>query len=143
MCNGVSNMYANRPGRLMALVLLLSSPLVDGQTTESDWLEKVEGHKGEVIGAEIRDIEADATNGREIVTVAIPKSAVSDPDMIEEIVVVAKKPTPSEPVLDVDYKWVRQYDRDYYGLIIHLGENTQWPIRLFMSAGAETHPYNR
>ena len=136
-------MTAYPTGRLSALALLLAAPLALAQTTTSDWLEPVEGHKGEAIGAEIRDIESDTPGGRKIVTLAIPKAAVADPDDIEEIIVVANKPTPREPMLDVDYEWVRDYDRDYFGLIIHLDNSTQWPIRLYMSSGAEKHPYNR
>ena len=135
-------MNSYHPKHLAALTLLLSTSIAHTQGTESDWLEQTEGHKGKVIGAQIMDIQTNPRDGRQMVTVAIPKAAVTNPNDIDEIVVVAKKPKPREPLTDVDYQWVSDYDRDHFGLIIHLSKNTQWPIRLYMSSGAEHHPYN-
>ncbi|MGB1141241.1 MAG: hypothetical protein ACPG1A_10105, partial [Halioglobus sp.] len=103
---------------------------------ESDWLELVKGYKGDAIGAELVSIEeGDTAESREI-TVAIPKDAIGHPDEIEEVVVVGQmpeQPEPSEP-LDITYEWLDDYDNDNYGLVIRLGRNSRWPIRLYMNS---------
>lgn len=98
---------------------------------QSDWLELVKGYRGEAVGAEMREINGDDSDGSREITLAIPKSAIRHPDEIEEVVVYGRKPEEPEP-LDIEYEWVDDYDNDNYGLIIRLGEDSQWPIRLFM-----------
>ena len=44
-----------------------------------------------------------------------------------------RKPEEPEP-LDITYEWVDDYDKDNYGLVIRLGKNTNWPIRLYMNS---------
>ena len=129
----------NRHPLLFAVVLLLSygaSTQAEDKAMQSDWLELVKGSRGEAMGAELMDIEkndADATN---TVTVRIPKEAMGNPDEIEEVVVIGKRPEKSEPI-EVSYEWVKDYDDDNYGLIIRLGNENIWPIRIFMNAVQE------
>ena len=87
------------------------------------------------MGAELVEIEDGETADEQEITVAIPKTAISHPDAIEEVVVIGKKPEKSEP-LDISYEWVDDYDKDNYGLVIRLGRNTNWPIRLYMNSDA-------
>ena len=86
------------------------------------------------MGAEVRRIEEDVAEGSRSITVAIPKSAIEHPGVIEEVVVVGKKPEEPEPLLNARFEWLDDYDKDNYGLIIHLGKESNWPIRLYMSA---------
>ena len=37
--------------------------------------------------------------------------------------------------MDITFEWVDDYDNDNYGLVIRLGRDTNWPIRLFMNSG--------
>ena len=120
-----------------ALLLQAVPTLVQSEheTLKTDWLEQTKGYKGESMGAELREIDEDDTpGGLKIITVAIPKTAIVHPDAIDEIVVVGKKPKEAEPLLNVRTEWVKDYDRDNYGLIIYLGKDSNWPIRLYMSA---------
>lgn len=103
---------------------------------ESSWLELVKGYRGDAMGAELMDIEENEADATRKVTFAIPKQSMANPDEIEEVLVIGKMPEKSEPI-DVRYEWVRDYDDDNYGLIIHLGSENNWPIRLFMNASQD------
>lgn len=115
--------------------LLLVPPAVlaqtDNEPLESDWLELVKGYRGDTYGAQVREIEEGEDSNTQKITLSIPKSAISDPDTIEEVVVYGRKPEEPEP-LDISYEWLDDYDKDSYGLVIRLGKNSQWPIRLYM-----------
>jgi hypothetical protein len=107
-----------------------------GKAMESDWLELVKGSRGDTMGAQLMEIETNDADSTRTVTLAIPKQSMGDPDEIEEVLVIGKMPEKSEP-LDVSYEWVRDYDDDNYGLIIHMGSENNWPIRIFMNAVQE------
>ena len=123
--------------RVFFIRLLLLSPLAmlaqgeDVEPVQSDWLELVKGYKGETLGTEMRDIEDDGEN--RTVTLAIPKESIGHPDSIEEVVVVGRKPEELEP-LEIEYKWLDDYDEDNYGLVIYLGRNSRWPIRFYLNS---------
>ena len=133
-------MFSPKSCHTLAFTLLLSPLLATAQTSpeavESDWLELVKGYKGEAIGAEIVEIEDEAAGDMQKVTVAIPKTAIADPDAMEEVVVVGRapeKPEKPEP-LDIEYEWLDYYDDENYGLVIRIGKNSRWPIRLYMNS---------
>lgn len=122
--------------RLTMICAVLLAPLVvlaqtESEPMESDWLELVRGYRGEAVGVELRDIEDGDTEDTQKITLAIPKSAINHPDDIEEVVVYGRKPEEPEP-LDIEYEWLDDYDNDNYGLVIRLGKNSRWPIRLYM-----------
>lgn len=127
-------------GICIALVLSVGAPFASAQSDnsllETDWIELVKGYKGETVGAELREIEPADDEGTRKITLAIPKTAISHPDKIDEVVVVGKKPDKPEPLLDVQLEWLDDYDNDNYGLVIYLSEDSNWPIRLFMSSEA-------
>jgi hypothetical protein len=125
--------------RLIACTLVLG-PLValaqnSSEPLQSDWLELVKGSRGETLGAEVVEIEEGEAEGTQTVTLSIPKSSMSHPDAIEEVVVYGRRPEKPEP-LDITYEWLDDYDNDNYGLVIRLGKNTRWPIRLYMNSDA-------
>ena len=116
------------------LLLLPVAMLANGEDVEplqSDWLELVKGYKGETLGTEMREIEDDGDN--RTVTLAIPKESIGHQDSIEEVVVVGRKPEELEP-LEIEYKWLDDYDEDNYGLVIYLGRNSRWPIRFYLNS---------
>lgn len=119
----------------IACALLLSPVVVfsqsDSEPLKSDWLELVKGYRGNTYGAQVREIEEGETEGTQKITLAIPKRAISDPDAIEEVMVYGRKPQEREP-LDISFEWLDDYDEDNYGLVIRLGKNSKWPIRLYM-----------
>ena len=118
---------------LCALLLVPPAALAqtDNEPLESDWLELVKGYRGDAYGAQVRKIEEGEDKDTHKITLAIPKSAISDPDVIEEVMVYGRKPEEPEP-LDITYEWLDDYDKDSYGLVIRLGKDSQWPIRLYM-----------
>ncbi|NND67573.1 MAG: hypothetical protein HKN19_08300 [Halioglobus sp.] len=103
---------------------------------DSGWIDLVKGSRDDATGAELMDIEDDEEGGMRKVTVAIPKAAMGQPDEIEEVLVLGRAPEKddSTPLVDVTYEWVKDYDDDNHGLIIHLGDGELWPIRLQMKA---------
>ena len=132
-------MYSHLRTFLLTALVLLVAPAyaeTDRSIMDSGWLDLVKGSRDDTTGAELMEIEHAEEEGRRRVTVAIPKSAMGHPDEIEEVVVVGKAPEKEEstPLLDVKYEWVKDYDDDNHGLIIHLGDGDIWPIRLQMKA---------
>lgn len=122
---------------LLGITVLTSMATVaqEGTSLESDWIELVKGHKGEAIGVELRDIQEQDGEGGRTITLAVPKTSMSHPDTIEEVLVVARapeKPEAPQPV-KVQYQWLDNYDEDNYGLVIKLGEGN-WPIRLYLNS---------
>ena len=122
---------------LTAVSILTTSFVQAGEPMESDWLELVKGYKGSTMGAEIMEVEEGEDDGMRKVTIAIPKTSIGNPDEIEEVVVVGRKPEePEKPEpMNIEFEWVDDYDKDNYGLVIRLGEGN-WPIRLFMNSDA-------
>jgi hypothetical protein len=125
----------------LALTLLLFLPLSlmgqdDPPPLQSGWMDLVKGNRDPSTGVEMREVEdAEAGLPRTLV-LAIPKSSMNHPDTIEEVVVVGRKPEkPEKPEpLDITYEWLDDYDNDNYGLVIRLGKDTNWPIRLYLDS---------
>ena len=133
-------MYS-RKSRFAVLCGLMLLPTVvlaqdESEVIKTDWMELVKGYKGETVGAEVRSVEEGDVEGTRKITLAIPKTAIEDPDDIEEVVVVGRKPEEPEPLFNIRTEWLDDYDNDNYGLIIYLSEDSNWPIKLFMSSEA-------
>ena len=132
-------MFAPRRNVLLACLVTLSVPTLaetDRSIMNSGWLDLVKGSRDDATGAELMAIEQGKAEGRRKVTIAIPKSSMGHPDTIEEVLVVGKAPEEGGPLPmpNVEYEWVKDYDDDNHGLIIHLGEGAVWPIRLQMKS---------
>ena len=125
---------------LLAQQVHAQNPLLDGtdldetDITETDWLQLVVGDKENKVGAEVREVKTDEKTGEKTLVIAIPKISMDDPGAMEEIVVVGQAPEESGPLFDIKYEteWLDRYDEDHYGLLIRVGKDTNWPIRLFM-----------
>ena len=120
----------------LLLVLIGAIAHADDNAMQTDWMAVVKGSRDAVSGTEVVEVEDNGADGTRTVTLAIPKRALSDPAAIEEIVVIGKAPEKSEPMdLDISYEWIADYDEDNYGLVIRLGKETNWPIRLYLNSG--------
>lgn len=122
---------------VLAILAGVSSAVADSVTRQTDWMELVKGYKGSSVGAEVRDVEQGPTFGSQTLTIAIPKSAIPSPEAMEEVRVVGKRPEEFdfEFPLKFTYEWLDDYDNDYYGLVIHLGEYpNKMPVRLYMES---------
>jgi hypothetical protein len=102
---------------------------------QSDWLDLVKGSREEAMGAEVRSVETDHEEGYQRVILAIPKASVGSPDAMEEVLVIGRKPEKPEPLLDVEYQWLDDYDAGNYGLLIRIGGMEKLPIRLYLDSG--------
>jgi hypothetical protein len=119
----------------LSFSLVWGSVGAEEKPLQSDWLELVRGYRGDTIGVTVVDIEEGEAADPRTITLAIPKTEISDPNVMEEVLVIGKMPKKSEP-LDISYEWVSDYDSDNYGLVIRLSKDTEWPIRLYMSSDA-------
>ena len=123
---------------VLATVSLAAFAQSDPDVMESDWIELVKGYKGESLGTELVDIEQTDGDPMQRITLAIPKISIPNPDDIEEVVVVGQMPDQGPsielPKIEFSYEWLDDYDNDNYGLVIKLGRNARWPIRLYMNS---------
>ena len=117
----------------LLLLLLVTLAQADDSAMQTGWMEFVKGARDSTVGAQLVEIEDGETADTQKITLAIPKESIGDPGDIEEVIVIGKAPEKSEP-LDISYEWVSDYDRDNYGLVIRLGRNTNWPIRLYLNS---------
>jgi hypothetical protein len=115
---------------LVAALLLVEPALAqsDKDILKTDWIEQTRGYHEQSVGAQVRRIESEGAEDQRKITVSIPKTSIKHPEFIEEVVVVGKKPGESEPLLDARIEWLDDYDNDNdnYGLVIHLGKNSNW-----------------
>lgn len=117
---------------LVCLLPLAAPAQKDPEPLQSDWLELVKGYRGETMGVELREVEDGEAAGTHKITLAIPKSSMNNPDTIEEVVVIGRRPEKPEPLFDASFEWLDDYEKDNYGLVIRLSKDSNWPIRLFM-----------
>lgn len=122
----------------LSLLVAAGAAHSDSESMQTGWLELVKGSRGNVIGAELVDIEEGDRADMQKITVTIPKSSLDDPGDIEEVLVIGQKLPEAEKPKPVEftYEWVEDYDNDNYGLVIRLGKDTNWPIRLYMNSEA-------
>lgn len=120
---------------LVAAVMSLSVTAMAQAAQEmlqTDWMDLVKGHTDVGSGTQLRELEDDEAPGMQKITLSIPKTYNIDPATIEEVVVVGRMPEKPEPLLDVSYEWVNDYDNDNYGLVIRFSKDSNWPIRLYL-----------
>ena len=122
----------------LSLTLLLALPLLlvaqdEALPLQSGWMELVKGQRDPATGVEMREVEEENAGETRTVNNYIPKTSMNHPDTIEEVVVVGRRPEKPEP-LDISYEWLDDYDNDNYGLVIRLGKDSNWPIRLYLDS---------
>lgn len=104
---------------------------------ETGWMDLVKGHIDDDMGAEVHEVSADPETGERRVIVRIPKEALEDESMMEEVTVYGRAPDKMEIDLslpDLETEWIDDYDNDYYGLLVRLKDGPETPIRLFFNA---------
>jgi hypothetical protein len=69
----------------------------------------------------VHDVRQGAEADDQEVLVAIPRSAVADNSVIEEVRVIGQAPDKTEIELpEFETQWVDDYDKDYYGLLVRV-----------------------
>jgi len=102
---------------------------------QTGWMDFVKGSRDSASGTEVVGVEKDGADGKQTVTLAIPKRALPNPADIEEVVVIGQAPEKPEPTdMHISYEWISDYDEDNYGLVIRLDKDTNWPIRLYLNS---------
>lgn len=121
---------------VFSFILVLGSPAgAQSLGAETGWIDLVKGNTDEISGANVRDVQPGAEAGTTRVTLAIPKERLSiNPDQLEEVRVIGRRPEPIDLWPDFRYEWVADYDNDNYGLIIHLRDDGTLPLRLYLDS---------
>jgi len=113
-----------------AAALLFALPALAGETAE---VELKKGYVDPKSGVKVEEIVVLPEQDMQAVRLAVPRTE----EPIEEMVVTAKRPS-GEPVLQLKpHEFVRDYDHNYYGLVIYLGRNETKPLRLYMDAAQQ------
>ena len=117
--------FVQRIGALAA-TLVLAVPAL-GQETAN--VELKAGYVDPASGVKVEEIVVMPEQDMQAVRLAVPRSG----EPIEEMVVTAKRRS-GEPVLQLKpHEFVRDYDNNYYGLVIYLGRNESLPLLSDMS----------
>lgn len=104
---------------------------------ETGWMDLVKGQIDESVGAEVQDVSADPVSGERRVILRIPKEALEDESMMEEVTVIGQRPDSMDIEINLpefETEWIDDYDNDYYGLLVRLKNGPETPIRLFFNA---------
>lgn len=118
---------------LTALMFAALFPISVLATETTAELELQEGYVDPQSGVRVEKITPDATAETQQILLAVPRS--SGP--IDEVVVMGKRPESTnlvELLQSVPHRFVNDYDRDYYGLVIYLGRKETLPIRLYLNS---------
>lgn len=111
----------------LGAALVLALPVLAGETAE---VELKAGYVDPKSGVKVEDIVVLPGQDVQAVRLAVPRTG----EPIEEMVVTARRPS-GEPVLQLKpHEFVRDYDHNYYGLVIYLGKNETMPLRLYMDS---------
>jgi len=113
-----------------AAALLFALPALAAETAE---VELKKGYVNPKSGVKVEEIVVLPEQDMQAVRLAVPRTE----EPIEEMVVTAKRRS-GEPVLQLKpHEFVRDYDHNYYGLVIYLGRNETKPLRLYMDAAQQ------
>ncbi|MEQ8263906.1 hypothetical protein [Pseudohaliea sp.] len=121
---------------LVAAVLSATASAQDKTMLESDWLDLVRGHRGEKMGLEVKESRIDPETGKRHLVIAVPKVSVGNANVMEEVLVVGRRPERPDLLPDLEYEWVEDYDNDFYGLLVRFSEDQETPLRLYFSSEA-------
>lgn len=121
---------------LALTVLAFPAAAQDKAMLESDWLDLVRGHRGEKMGLEVKESRIDPETGKRHLVIAVPKVSVGDANVMEEVLVVGRRPERPDLLPDLEFEWVEDYDNDFYGLLVRFTEDQQTPLRLYFSSEA-------
>ena len=116
--------------------LLVSLPLFSAvamaEELQTDWIEPKEGYEEDTLGARMGLIETLPEGEGQKITISIPKASLEDNRDITEIRVVGRRPDKTELDIPVRHEWATDYEGDYYGLVLYIGENSKLPLRLYL-----------
>lgn len=115
-----------------SVVLFSATFQVTAEDYQTDWIEPVVGFKDKMMGAEVQSVELTPANDGSTVMIKIPKDKMAPPDQIQEIIVLSMKPPEKEQKkIQISHEWATDFAGDYYGLILHVGESGNLPIRVY------------
>jgi hypothetical protein len=103
---------------------------------QSDWIELVKGHRDSDLGLEVQETHVDPETGKRHLVIAVPKVALGNQDVMEEVRVIGRRPDRPDLLPDLEYEWVEDYDNDFFGLLVRFNEDQKTPVRLYFSSEA-------
>lgn len=120
---------------LSSLLLMAISARGD-DVLQTNWIEMVRGFQDAESGVQVREVTKDNT-GTTHLQIAIPKVRMADVADMEEVRVIGQRKPGFELknlIPQFEYEWVDDYDNNFYGLLVHLKEDSKTPLRLFFSS---------
>lgn len=121
-----------------ALPMLLQAAIVQGDSEllQTNWIEMVKGYKDVDSGVLVREVKKD-TDGLMHLEIAVPKVRMNTVSEMEQVRVIGRRPEKfdfKQLLPSFEYEWVEDYDKDYYGLLVHFREDKKAPVRLYFSS---------
>lgn len=123
-------------GNLSLLGLLAASPVYAAEL-QTEWIEPTAGFSEQALGARIKSIEAMPGDEGQKVIIEIPRESMTQEESMQEIVVTARQPDQSESEIKVRHEWVKDYENDFYGLVLYLGKNNDLPFRIYLKSNEQ------
>lgn len=115
---------------LAVLMLACSGWAVAEETVD---VELRRGYVDPGSGVKVEDIVVLPRQSLKAVHLAIPRNG----EPIEELVVTARRRSGKRVLQLKPHEFVRDYDNDYYGLVIYLGRDETRPLRLYLDAAQQ------
>jgi hypothetical protein len=98
--------------------------------TETGDIRLEEGFVDPQSGVRVDRVQTDPASGDQEVLLAVPRSQPP----IDEVVVTATRPQKQTLLQRLPHKFVADYNRDFYGLVIYLGRHEDVPLRLYLDS---------
>ncbi len=115
----------------VALLLLVGSGIAFAGDTADVELRR--GYVDPDSGVKVEDIVVLPEKNMQAVHLALPRKD----EPIDELVVTARRRSGETVVQLKPHEFVRDYDHNYYGLVIYLGRNESKPLRLYLDAAQQ------
>ncbi|KJS04594.1 MAG: hypothetical protein VR73_14330 [Gammaproteobacteria bacterium BRH_c0] len=123
--------------RNLSLLALLAVLPAHAAELKTEWIEPREGFAEQTLGARIKSVETMPGDQGQRVTIEIPRGSMTEEESMQEIVVTARQPDQSESEIEVRHEWVKDYQNDFYGLVLYLGKNSNLPIRIYLKSSEQ------
>jgi hypothetical protein len=110
-------------------LLVVALPARSAETAAD--LELKPGFVDPASGIKVEEVVVQPTSEVQEVHLAVPVAT----GQAEEIVVMGRRPdrkTLVEVLQQTPHRWVKDYDSNYYGLVLYLGSKETLPIRLYL-----------
>lgn len=109
--------------KIIFLIFILFSPLIHTEERpiiiESDWLDLSIGSHGNVLGAEVQDVDHSPETNSTVLEITIPIDNIESLETFEKIQIIEKKSRKPIPQISKTER-MTDYENGIYGLRLHI-----------------------